>query len=212
VSWLLSVALVLTAVWWLPLPDAALAWPGASVAAALPLLWPIALGLLLSGASAWANARSGVALGQVPVGDLLIPLRALGHRVWSWLARAGGAVNVGMRGSASGTVSGSVSSAVGGSVSKAVGGSVSGNVGGSVSGNVGGSVSGNVGGSVTSNESGSVGNDAARAGGTVAQLLRAIRLRLQVEHPSRADRALRSVAPILFGVLIVATLVLLRRG
>ncbi len=52
--------------------------------------------------------------------------------------------------------------------------------------------------------------DATRASGTIAHLWHDVRTRWRVKQPHKADSALRSVAPILFGALIVAVLLLLQ--
>lgn len=70
VPWLVAIAGVLTAVWWMPLSEPAPPWPGGRVQGARDLLWPIALGLGL----AWLGARAGWPQYRVPAGDLAVPV------------------------------------------------------------------------------------------------------------------------------------------
>ncbi len=98
-AWFLSVALVLTGVWWLPLPDAARAWPGASAGDAVSLLWPIVLGVALAGAAAWASARHFLPRWHVPAGDLLVPVSALARVLQTVSLRVAHAAESLLRGS-----------------------------------------------------------------------------------------------------------------
>ncbi len=86
-GWLLSLVLVLTGVWWLPLPEVARAWPGASAGDAVSLLWPIALGVALAGAAMWASTQRLLPRWQVPVGDVLAPLSVLGSGMHAMVLR-----------------------------------------------------------------------------------------------------------------------------
>jgi len=68
--WFVAITGVLTAVWWLPLVEPAIAWPGTSVKSAADLLWPVALGLSLAS----LGARAGWPRRHVPAGDLAVPV------------------------------------------------------------------------------------------------------------------------------------------